>query len=314
MEQPEAYIPLIPPESGSRHRAEFDRRMAAGYEASAVYISIGAEIEEKQQLVDDVNAEPHELLDEYQTYIQPYVHHYLSSRIKDLTELTDPSLRLADLIPRAEVYKTVADQLILLPHLFNYPVDNSEARAIRRKLIDDAGLYSLYVPHLEESLNVVAKDAAPIVKQQMIGLANELTALALVNFDQSANMAGLPALPLDDMVNDEDLRVYHYRGKQAVKRPRQVKSNELMAQRLHSLETLIGGMAMGNNHASPIWRGIHSHRGPFVTAETIIGHVNNEGISEQHEAKLKSIAKQIIHAVRQDLPFSVQHQAGTDVA
>lgn len=315
MEPTGAYIPVVPPDESSRHWEKYYEHVKSGRDVFAGYITIGSEIEAEQALLEHENLHPFDLLDDYTAHISPYIHQYIQSRVVDLEQNEASLQNYSDLVHRAKVFKTFTDQLVLLPQLFQYPIGDNDARAVRRSLIDDAGMYSLFASHIEQGLAILDSTNNRSVTRQIIGLANELTAMALINQPQSANLVALPALPIDDWVNGWDMRVLRYDQKTFVDHGRQVKSNEHAPHgTAYALHQLIGGIAMGNDYFSEMWKDMMPRRRNLVTAQTIVDHVNNENITEEGEHRLLGIAQKLVHAIRHDLPFVTDARANIEVA
>jgi len=275
------------PPQYSLHHQSFEWATADGDESGVRTYSLGGQLEmvRLQMEVRATHHSPAELVKLYHDNYRKDLTEYVTEQVTALQEASK-----ATPIPHQNprLYLALADQLVLLPVLFDYY--GEAAREQRRTLISSDGIYGTIAEALDDEIRTVLAPEELERRERRAGTLTELTALALLNRFQLPDEAALPTLPYDDEWKKRDID-YHYRTQEHYVRWPQVKNNELDHPNYRG--QLIGGIALGNSPQSTCWR----IPGYYQTAKAIVREV--DGVATRDESHiLDIITTDLISATR----------------
>lgn len=177
---------------------------------------------------------------------------------------------------RLDLYEKLLPQLLFLPGLFDYRATNLPAKALRERLIDYDGVYGLVTEHLPSAIHQFSQLSPGSEQASLIGSINELTALALYNRSQDANVLALPTLPRRDEKGKIDIQYYSYINNRPRHANFQVKSNILTEERIFGVRTLTGA-DLGNSTDNQFW----PMPGKIKTARALTQEIRGTATDEQ---------------------------------
>ena len=185
-----------------------------------------------------------------------------------------------------DIYRLIAkrqllEHIIYAPLFFRFGENSTnEMRAGRETLANGLlGLHTEIIANaLEEYHHPGASDDD---RDQLVGVINEHTSMALINFDQDPDVIALPALTADDIAAKTDIVRYSVSRRGYKMLPIQVKSSEPPKEKRRRLTPkggiLVTGTMMGN-----------SREGGLRTSHALVEVVNNANSPdrEAHEKHL----------------------------
>ncbi len=269
---------IITPPQNSGHRWLFERAFQRNNIAEMSFMSMGAQLEHARsktmRLLTHNNGDVGATLCATEALREETSHNL--GLLCDAIDNNQSALYA--LSCRATLYKNLADQLSLLPVMFSQRADNYDALKIRKQLISVDGIYGIVGGVLENVFTEIQTANSDIEHRGLVGLDNELAAIALLNRGQGSNFVALPSVPSDDHLNKIDIDVFHYQSNQPHKVGFQVKTSSRWVPEVDDVP-IINAFMLGNTRGSYHARSSKD----FNSTQAIIREINGVATDEDKQ-------------------------------